>query len=331
MKQLPRACCIGFLALSSAACQSVSGLDARLQRLDLNSDTYIVRPGETIESIAFRYKLSPNELASLNPGVGQTLTAGSRLNIRTANQLAMNRSQAHSLSAANIQRSSTAASPANNSVRTRNELVQPVYAPRVVPAGEIAATNPNGFGQNMTVIRDDVLITSATVPGDNTMRAGVIEPITYAQKEIVEEEYIHNKSATLASRQVQQPVRLGGSWIWPTQGQVARGYAPDTEDRHGVDIAGVPGQPIVAVLDGTVAYSGKDPSGAGNLVIVRHKDSMLTAYSHTRDLYVAEDDTVRAGDPIATLGANVQEESVLRFEVRRDGNSLNPMEFLSAR
>jgi len=58
---------------------------------------------------------------------------------------------------------------------------------------------------------------------------------------------------------------------------------------------------------------------------------LLTAYSHTRDLYVAETDRVKAGDPIATLGANTKQESVLRFEVRQDGNALNPMEFLSAR
>ena len=316
MKQLPRACCIGFLALSAAACQSVSGLDAQLQSLQLNSDTYIVRPGETIESVAFRYRLSPSELASLNPGVGQQLVAGSRLNIRTASQLAASGSQAHSFSAATIPSQGTAST-------------QPVYMPRAVPS--VATANQNGYGQNVAVLSDDNLLNSGAAAGDTVMRAGVIAPITYAQQEIVEEEYIHNKNANSASLSVQQQANLGGDWTWPTQGQVARGYAPTSEDRHGIDIAGVPGQPVVAVLDGTVAYSGKDPSGAGNLVIVRHKNSLLTAYSHTRDLYVAEDDTVREGDPIATLGANTQQESVLRFEVRRDGNSLNPMEFLSAR
>jgi lipoprotein NlpD len=84
-------------------------------------------------------------------------------------------------------------------------------------------------------------------------------------------------------------------------------------------------------MDGQVAYSGKDPSGSGNLVIVRHENSLLTAYSHCRDLYVAEGDSVRAGDPIGTLGWNSRQESVLRFEVRQDGNSLNPMNFLAAR
>ncbi len=330
MKQLPRACCIGFLALSAAACQSMSAIDSRLQSLELGSDTYIVRAGETIESIAFRYRLSPTELASLNPGVGQQMLVGSRLNIRTPSQQAGYRSQAHSYSAASVMRGGVAS---GTSGTNRNEVAtsQPVYMPRAVPIDEAASARHAVYGQNGSVLSDSSLLGSGAAAGDRVMRAGVMEPITYAQQEIVEEEYIHNSDVTLARRDVRRETVSGGNWVWPTQGQIARGYAPDTEDRHGVDIAGVPGQPVVAVLDGTVAYSGKDPSGAGNLVIVRHKNSLLTAYSHTRDLYVAEDDTVRAGDPIATLGANTQKESVLRFEVRRDGNSLNPMEFLSAR
>lgn len=330
MKQLPRACCVGFLALSAAACQSVAVLDSRLQGLELNSDKYIVRAGETIESIAFRYKLTPSELASFNPGIGQQVLVGSRLNIRPPGQQVGNRSQAHSFSAANVMRGGVAATTSNSN-RNDRASSQPVYMPRAVPSHEVAAANKTVYGQNGSVVSDNSLLNSGSAAGDRVMRAGVMEPITYAQQEIVEEEYIHNNNVTLARRDVQRQPVSGGNWTWPTQGQVARGYAPDTEDRHGVDIAGVPGQPVVAVLDGTVAYSGKDPSGAGNLVIVRHRNSLLTAYSHTRDLYVAEDDTVRAGDPIATLGANTQQESVLRFEVRRDGNSLNPLEFLSAR
>ncbi|MFT6305848.1 MAG: lipoprotein NlpD [Halioglobus sp.] len=329
MKQLPRACYIGFLALSAAACQSMSEIDTRLQSLELNSDTYIVRAGESLESIAFRYRLSPTELASLNPGVGQQVPVGSRLNIRTPNQQAGYGSQAHSISAANVRRGGVAS---GTSSTNRNEFAtaQPVYMPKAVPFDDTASTRQAVYGQNGSVLSDSSLLSSGAVPVDRVMRAGVMEPITYVQQEIVEEEYIHNNDVTLVRRDVQRQPVSGGNWTWPTQGPVARGYAPDTEDRHGIDIAGVPGQRVVAVLDGTVAYSGKDPSGAGNLVIVRHKNTLLTAYSHTRDLYVAEDDTVRAGDPIATLGANTQNESVLRFEVRRDGNSLNPMEFLSA-
>ena len=156
---------------------------------------------------------------------------------------------------------------------------------------------------------------------------------TQAGRETVIEEYTDAdnllRSRTETGLTGGPVVARDSSWVWPTKGPVARGFAPLKEGRHGVDIAGLPGQPVLAVKDGQVAYSGKDPSGSGNLIIVRHEDSLLTAYSHAKDLFVAERDIVRAGDQIATLGWNARQESVLRFEVRQDGNSLNPMNFLS--
>ena len=122
-----------------------------------------------------------------------------------------------------------------------------------------------------------------------------------------------------------------GEWTWPTDGAVARGFAPERIGGQGVDIAGVPGQDVRAALDGTVVYSGRDLSGGGNLVIVRHGDDLMTTYSHADALFVTEDDRVSAGDPIASLGWNSERESVLRFEVRRDGNPLDPMAFLPPR
>ncbi len=331
MKQLPRACCIGFLALSAAACQSVSGIDSRLQSLELGSDTYIARAGETLESVAFRYELSPQELATLNPGLGRYLKSGTRLYVRAPIQQQVARStQAHSYSAPAPSRLRDGVIVANTRSNAGSAAVtQPIYQPRAV---EIAASSNAGYGQGGTVVSDNVLLDSGSAAGDQVMRNGVMETITYAGQEIVEEEYIHNRDVPIATREADRGLKdQRAGWTWPTQGQIARGFAPKTEARHGVDIAGVPGQAVVAVLDGVVAYSGKDPSGVGNLVLVRHNNNLLTAYSHTRDLYVAENDSVKAGDPIATLGANPQQESVLRFEVRQDGNALNPMEFLSAR
>ncbi len=323
MKQLPRACCIGFLALSAVGCNAVSDIDAGLRRLDLGSDTYIVRAGDSLDSIAFRYKLSTSELAALNPGVGDFPRVGSHLNLQVGSRQAMTTARAPVVPA-----------------RSRQEVVvtQPVYRPRAIPDRSAPAVdNTSVYAPSVSAVVSDIALLNpdrtldSELQSDQVMRKGVMEPITYARQEIVEEEYIHGKTPVTRPAMDAELKSYVGRWSWPTQGQVARGFAPTTEGRHGVDIAGVPGQQVVAVMDGTVAYSGKDPSGAGNLIIVRHDDNLLTAYSHTKDLYVAEQDTVRAGDPIATLGANSRQESVLRFEVRRNGNSLNPMDFLASR
>ena len=117
--------------------------------------------------------------------------------------------------------------------------------------------------------------------------------------------------------------------MWPTYGEVAREFAPSEAGGQGIDIAGVPGQQIKAVSGGTVVYAGRDVAGGdGKLIILRHADGLMTTYSHARQLFVAEDDVVNGGDVIASLGANARNESVLRFEVRRNGNPLNPMQFL---
>ena len=86
-----------------------------------------------------------------------------------------------------------------------------------------------------------------------------------------------------------------------------------------------------AAAPGTVVYSGRDLSGGGNLVILRHDGDLMTTYSHADKLFVTEDDAVRAGDAIASLGWNEARESVLRFEVRRDGQPLDPLGFVAER
>ncbi len=319
MKRLTYACCICMLALSTAACTSLSAMDAQLRALDLGADTYVVRAGDTLETIAFRYRLSPEQLTSMNPGLDRRFAAGTHINVRQPRaQIAQYRSQPDKQRYAGIQ-----ATDGRDSVVTT-----PVYSPRAVAIEEKKQpVNRSTYTPAVNAVVSDLALLNApaTPSSGSTVRHGVMQP---GNDYPYEEEVDSFGGRRLVDDSLQGYV---GRWNWPTQGQVARGFSPVKEGRHGVDIAGLPGQPVVAVLDGTVVYSGRDPSGTGNLIIVRHENSLLTAYSHTQDLYVAEEDTVRAGDPIATLGWNAQEESVLRFEVRQDGNSLNPMDFLASR
>lgn len=334
MNQLQRVCWVSLLALTMTACTSVPRVEERLNSIDLDSDTYIVRAGDTLESIAFRYKLSPNELSALNPGYGRFFAPGTHLNIRSASRSNQNYQSQQAWAA-------TERTPATQIIRQDEAVVSRVERPKAVPEQRYEpASNRSVFTPAVNAVVSDVTLLN---PAQSYRRDDLPEreaaymqqrdpQSRYAPNEIVEEEYTGGTNSLNTSAVVSEQLQpLVGSWTWPTQGQIARSFSPIQEGRHGVDIAGVPGQPVVAVKDGKVAYSGKDPSGAGNLIIVRHEDSLLTAYSHTKDLYVTENDTVKAGDPIGTLGWNAQQESVLRFEVRQNGNSLNPMDFLSER
>lgn len=118
------------------------------------------------------------------------------------------------------------------------------------------------------------------------------------------------------------------SWIWPTKGRVIKNFSAGDQGNKGIDIAGQRGQAIVATAKGTVVYSGNALRGYGNLVIVKHNDSYLSAYAHNDRLLVSEGQNVNAGQKIATMGSSGTNSVRLHFEIRYQGQSVNPKRYL---
>jgi len=123
------------------------------------------------------------------------------------------------------------------------------------------------------------------------------------------------------------PVR----WIWPTDGHLSRTFAADEPGRRGIDISGGLGQPIRAAGAGKVVYSGSGLVGYGNLIIIKHDKTYLSAYAFNRKLLVHEGDRVRGGQRIAEMGRNGSGAPLLHFEIRRDGKPVDPLPFLPRR
>jgi lipoprotein NlpD len=98
----------------------------------------------------------------------------------------------------------------------------------------------------------------------------------------------------------------------------------------GIDIRGKAGDSVVAAASGRVVYVGSKLRGYGNLVIVKHNDDLMTVYAHNRKLLVHEGDQVKAGQLIAEIGGTDANTPLLHFEVRRDGNAVDPMPYLKA-
>lgn len=122
----------------------------------------------------------------------------------------------------------------------------------------------------------------------------------------------------------------GLRWQWPTEGRVIQGFAASDPGRKGVKIGGRPGQPIVAAESGQVVYSGSGLVGYGPLIIIKHNNSFLSAYGHNRKLLVAQGDQVTKGTRIAEMGL-AGGEPVLHFEIRRDGDPVDPVTLLPRR
>jgi len=118
------------------------------------------------------------------------------------------------------------------------------------------------------------------------------------------------------------------SWQWPHSGRIVRNFDSQTK---GIDIGGRQGDPVYAASDGDVVYSGRGIQGTGELIILRHSDRYLSAYAHNSAMLVKEGDRVTAGQQIAEVGNGPAGEAMLHFEIRVDGKSADPMEFLPRR
>ena len=113
---------------------------------------------------------------------------------------------------------------------------------------------------------------------------------------------------------------------WPAKGKVVEDFM-DGKNK-GIDMAGKLGDPIQAASDGRVVYAGNSLRGYGNLVIVKHDNTYLTAYAHNRNLLVKEGDAVRKGQKIAEMGDTDANSVRLHFELRVDGKPVDPLPFL---
>lgn len=117
-------------------------------------------------------------------------------------------------------------------------------------------------------------------------------------------------------------------FLWPTQGKVIGQFSEGQLGNKGLDITGQYGQPVKASESGTVVYSGSGLRGYGNLIIIKHNASFLSAYAHNSELMVSEGAQVKAGQEIALMGRAPSGQVMLHFEIRRDGKPINPTQYL---
>ncbi len=260
--------CVVFLT----ACTGLVSQDR--PKLELNK--YVVRAGDTVESIAFRYQIDPNALRSIN-----RLSNGSGLQ------------------------------PGLRLILVEYAIQKPLV-------------------KKVNQYSDVLPVKVASRPIDSAK--AVVIPASLVREpdeEILETVEIFPKNIEYSSKI--QAVRSTNDWVWPAKGPIARGYKPREINRQGLDIRGRAGEEIFAAADGTVVYSGNDLASHGKLVILRHAGNVLSAYSSTNELFVQEEEVVRAGDSIASLGGDSASGSMLHFEIRKDGKPVDPLQYLPKR
>jgi lipoprotein NlpD len=203
--------------------------------------------------------------------------------------------------------------------------------------------NPNVIevGQVMRVIPP---VATATAPAATASDAAVARPVAPASAAVAA---LPPASAASAPRPAASAAASGSptlpvntppvapgdediAWSWPVAGgTVLAGF--DEQKNKGLDIGGRAGDPVLASADGRVVYAGAGLRGYGNLIILKHNNTFLTAYAHNQTLLVKEDQTVRKGQKIAEMGSTDTDRVKLHFEIRRQGKPVDPSKYLPPR
>ena len=240
----------------------------------------------------------------------------------------------------------------------------PAPAPVAAPASDVSGVSPSakvmpgaenaGKPGFYTVQRGDTLTRIALDNGqswrdvaswNNLSNANLIEvgqvlrvappnAITEASGVVVQPMGSATQATPKPLPQAQTPPTQASSdqafaFSWPANGQVIGNF--DEVKNKGLDIAGQAGDPILAAADGQVVYAGAGLRGYGNLIILKHNNTFLTAYAHNQTLLVKEDQQVRKGQKIAEMGKTDADRVKLHFEIRRQGKPVDPAKFLPAR
>jgi lipoprotein NlpD len=192
--------------------------------------------------------------------------------------------------------------------------------PNVIEAGQVLRVAPPGTDPTRTAAAP-ARTPAASAPAGTAPPAGAASPAA---------------SGAPAPTPATTPAATstGGSdddirWMWPAGGPVIATF--DEGRTKGLAISGKVGDPVLAAADGRVVYAGSGLRGYGNLVIVKHNNTFLTAYAHNQALLVKEDQMVRRGQKIAEMGSTDAERVQLHFEIRRLGRPVDPARLLPPR
>ena len=184
--------------------------------------------------------------------------------------------------------------------------------PNVIEVGQVLRVAP----PSATTSPEEVVVKPVTPPGN--VAGSQVDPKTNPQNQTA-------PATTPAPEGAEEQL----AFMWPAQGSVMTPF--DDAKNKGIDIGGKLGEPVLASADGKVVYAGAGLRGYGNLVILKHNNTYLTAYAHNQTLLVKEDQQVKRGQKIAEMGNSDSDQVKLHFEIRKLGKPVDPSKLLAPR
>ena len=301
---------------------------------DAQDDTYTVKRGDTLYSIALDNGQDYRELAQWNnidnPNlirIGQVLRVkplpetASSAGVQIKPVAGAGSLESRPLGAAGTQQAASGTQPPAPTTAT---APKPAAANAGAGASSLLKTEPRAVRlpyseENLALLSREPKPAAPAVASAAPAKPGAeVKPPAEAVKP--------------AAAPAQSPAEAGDEaieWGWPTTGRVANGFSETTT--KGLDIAGKQGQPVLASASGTVSYVGSGIRGYGKFVVVRHNTEYLSVYAHNDNILVKEGQRVVKGQKIAEMGNSDADQVKLHFEIRRQGKPVDPAKVLPER
>ncbi|HGO7969406.1 TPA: peptidoglycan DD-metalloendopeptidase family protein [Neisseria meningitidis] len=317
--------------------------------VDINAATHTIVRGDTVYNISKRYHISQDDFRAWNGMTDNTLSIGQIVKVKPAGYAAPKAAAVKSRPAVPaaaqplVQSAPVDINAATHTI-VRGDTVYNISKRYHISQDDFRAWN--GMTDNMLSIGQIVKVKPAGYAAPKTsavesrpaVPAAVQTPVKPAAQPPVQSApqpaapAAENKAVPAPAPQSPAASPSGtrsvGGIVWqrPTQGKVVADFGGNNK---GVDIAGNAGQPVLAAADGKVVYAGSGLRGYGNLVIIQHNSSFLTAYGHNQKLLVGEGQQVKRGQQVALMGNTDASRTQLHFEVRQNGKPVNPNSYIA--
>lgn len=319
MKVLLALCLIMMLSACTEN-ETYAPVENRGRVAAITSNQYRVQAGDTLYSIAWASNLDYRQLAAMNHlKAPYALQTGKVLRVKGAASKMAHFEKPNS-------KSKTVKSGSKKSLLTLDApqhswLPTPKQEKKYSVKSKLNEANVNNQSSDRAQLPmpGPVRFSASSTNETNSQKRPQIYDSQYALNE--KNEQAQRKDLIFAKKCVH-------CFMWPVRGRTVGQFSSGQLGNKGIDIAGQYGQPVKACESGVVVYSGSGLRGYGNLIIIKHNASFLSAYAHNSEMIVTEGTQVKAGQEIAFMGRAPSGQVMLHFEIRRDGKPVNPIQYL---
>lgn len=292
-----------------------------------NPDDYTVKSGDTVFSIAWRYELDPEQFADWNNiSRSKLIKPGQRLHTRKPYNFVSSRKSETTYSGKVAYAPKQTSRKKSYGSRSNQKWVKAVKGDSLYRISKRYGISVERLIQLNQLKKPYVIQPGQTIFLKPLKTASGSSSKTSKKKVATTRVSSRQKSTQRKTQTVRWPKTV--KWKRPAKGKVVKKFNRSRIDAKGIEFKGKRGDAILASADGKVVYSGDGLISYGNLIIIKHNKTYLSAYAYNRKLLVSEGDIVKAGQKIAEMGNKDKSSPRLHFEIRKNGKPVDPLKYL---